>query len=73
MATAQSSFLPTGDKAYELIDRLEIKQQTNTDLNFSTLKPYNRKYIVEEVMFLDSIRHLLLDSSKKKLSLVIVK
>ncbi len=69
MATAQSSFLPTGDKAYELIDRLEIKQQTNTDLNFSTLKPYNRKYIVEEVMFLDSIRHLLLDSSKKKLSL----
>lgn len=57
-AKAQSTFLPQGDKGYQLIDRLEIKQQTNTDLNFSTIKPYNRRYIVAEVEFLDSIRRL---------------
>ena len=54
-AGAQSTFLPQGDKGYQLIDRLEIKQQTNTDLNFSTLKPFNRRYIVQEAELLDSI------------------
>jgi hypothetical protein len=62
-ATAQSTFLPQGDKGYQLIDRLEIKQQINTDLNFSTIKPYNRKYIVAEAQFLDSIRQLPIDSN----------
>jgi hypothetical protein len=62
-ATAQSTFLPQGDKGYQLIDRLEIKQQINTDLNFSTIKPYNRKYIVAEAQFLDSIRQLPVDSN----------
>ncbi|CAN5506349.1 hypothetical protein BH11BAC3_BH11BAC3_13770 [soil metagenome] len=55
-ATAQSTYLPQGDKGYQFIDRLEIKQQTNTDLNYSTLKPYSRKFIVREVEYLDSIR-----------------
>jgi hypothetical protein len=55
-ALAQSTYLPQGDKGYHFVDRLEIKQQTNTDLNFSTLKPFNRKYIVREVEFLDSAR-----------------
>lgn len=56
VATAQSTYLPQGDKGYHFVDRLEIKQQTNTDLNFSTLKPYNRKYIVRQAEFLDSAR-----------------
>ena len=55
-ATAQSTFLSQGDKGYHFVDRLEIKQQTNTNLNFSTLKPFNRKYIVRETEFLDSAR-----------------
>lgn len=55
-ATAQSTYLPQGDKGYQFIDRLEIKQQTNTDLNYSTLKPYSRKFIVREVEYLDSVR-----------------
>ena len=55
-AAAQSTYLNQGAKESHFIDRLEIKQQTNTDLNFSTLRPFNRKYIVKEVIFLDSAR-----------------
>ena len=62
-ATAQSTFLPQGDKGYQFIDRLEIKQRINTDINFTTLKPYNRKAIVREVEFLDSLRLGYNDSS----------
>ncbi|MCW3094134.1 MAG: hypothetical protein JWP81_5203 [Ferruginibacter sp.] len=54
-ATAQSTFLPQGDKGYQFMERLEIKEQTNTDLNFSTLKPFNRRYIVQQAEFLDSV------------------
>ena len=62
-ATAQSTFLSQGDKGYHFVDRLEIKQQTNTNLNFSTLKPFNRKYIVRETEFLDSARQGFSDST----------
>jgi Capsule assembly protein Wzi len=55
-AMAQSTYLNQGAKEYHFIDRLEIKQQTNTDLNFSTLRPFNRKFIVREATFLDSAR-----------------
>ncbi len=55
-AAAQSTYLPFGSKQYHFIDRLEIKQQTNTNLNFSTLKPYSRKAIIEQAEFLDSAR-----------------
>lgn len=55
-AIAQSTYLNQGTKESHFIDRLEIKQQTNTHLNFSTLRPFNRKYIVQEAEFLDSAR-----------------
>ena len=55
-AAAQSTYLNQGAKEIHFINRLEIKQQKNTDLNFSTLRPYNRKYIVREATFLDSAR-----------------
>ena len=55
-AAAQSTYLMQGSKDARFIDRMEIKQQTNTDLNFSTLRPFNRKYIVKEATFLDSAR-----------------
>lgn len=45
-ASAQSTYFLQGDKSYQLIDRLEIKQQTNPDFNFSVQKPYNRKNII---------------------------
>jgi hypothetical protein len=55
-AAAQSTYLPLGDKGYQFVDRLEIKQQTNTDLNYSTLKPFSRRFIVRQAEYLDSIR-----------------
>lgn len=55
-AMAQSTYLNQGDKATHFIERLEIKQRTNTNLNFSSVKPLSRKAIVREVEFLDSAR-----------------
>jgi hypothetical protein len=53
---AQSTYLMQGSKEYQFIDRLEIKQGVNTDLNFSTLKPYSRKAIVSQAEYQDSAR-----------------
>jgi hypothetical protein len=53
---AQSTYLMQGSKEYQLMERLEIKQGVNTDLNFSTLKPYSRKAIVRQAEYLDSSR-----------------
>ncbi|MEO7446585.1 MAG: capsule assembly Wzi family protein [Ferruginibacter sp.] len=53
---SQSTYLNEGAKEYRIIERLEIKQRDNTDLNFSTVKPFSRKFIVEEAQFLDSAR-----------------
>ncbi len=55
-ATAQSTFLTPGSKDIHFVDRMEIKQQKNTHLNFSALRPFNRKYIVEQTEFIDSAR-----------------
>ena len=61
--TAQSTYLQLGSKNYDFINRLEIKQQTNTNLNFSAIKPFIRKAIVRETEFLDSARMGYPDSS----------
>lgn len=55
-ATAQSTFLTPGSKDVHFVDRMEIKQQKNTNLNFSSVRPFNRKYIVEQTEFIDSAR-----------------
>jgi len=55
-ATAQSTYIETGSKDNHFVDRLEIKQQKNTHLNFSTLKPYTRRAIVRQAEFIDSAR-----------------
>jgi len=59
---AQSTYLMQGAKEYQFLDRLEIKQGVNTNLNFSTLKPYNRKAIVSQAEYLDSARMGYIDS-----------
>lgn len=46
---AQSTYFSQGDKAYEILNRLEIKDCGNADVNFSTIKPYNRKYAIEHI------------------------
>ncbi len=65
-ATAQSTFLTPGSKDIHFVDRLEIKQQKNTNLNFSSVRPFNRKYIVEQVEFIDSARLGYVDSLTNK-------
>ncbi|MDE3185449.1 MAG: hypothetical protein KGM16_18715 [Bacteroidota bacterium] len=52
---AQTTYLPEGSKEYHIIDRLEIKQGQNTELNFSTQKPYSRRSVVEEAQYIDSV------------------
>ncbi len=44
---AQTTYLPLWSKEGWLLNRLEIKAQTNKDLNLSTVKPYMRKAYVE--------------------------
>ncbi len=62
-ASAQSTYIPLGSKAYDFIERMEIKLQQNRNLNFSTVKPYSRKAIVKEVEYLDSTRMTPTDSA----------
>ena len=54
-AAAQTTYLQQGDKAYQLLERLEIKGQKNTLLNFSNIKPFSRKALVPLVERIDSI------------------
>ena len=44
--SAQTTYLSQGDKAYILLERLEIKAQSDSILNFSKTRPYSRKGIV---------------------------
>jgi len=41
---AQSTLFQQGSKEYILLDRLEIKLQGDSLLNFSFIKPFNRKW-----------------------------
>ena len=58
LTIAQSTYITQGDKAYDFIDRVEIKLKNNNTLNQSSLKPYNRKYVVQ------AIESLMSDSAK---------
>jgi hypothetical protein len=50
VAAAQSTYLPQGDKQTVLLERLEIKAQSDSVLNFSKIKPFNRgKYVMNGV------------------------
>jgi hypothetical protein len=40
---SQSTYLPQGDKAYILLERLEIKARTDSALNFSKTRPFSRQ------------------------------
>src|SRR5688572_5310829 len=46
---AQSTYLPEGDKAYILMERMEIKSRNDSFFNFSKTKPYTREHTVSAV------------------------
>ena len=52
---AQSTYLSQNRNDNYFIDRIEILNQNNTHLNFSSIKPYNRKFILQEADLLDSL------------------
>ncbi len=47
---AQSSYLQQGSKEYTLLERLEIKLQRDTVLNFSHIRPFSRKWLVQGIV-----------------------
>jgi hypothetical protein len=55
---SQTTYLPQGAKENILIERLEIKAQTDSILNFSKTRPYSRRQVIPEVNRLDSIAAL---------------
>ncbi len=56
--SAQTTYLPQGAKENILIERLEIKAQTDSILNFSKTKPFSRRQFISQLNRLDSIAHL---------------
>lgn len=46
---SQTTYLPRGDKQEIILDRLEIKAQRDSVLNFSKTKPYSRESFVPRV------------------------
>lgn len=61
---AQGTYIPLGAKDYIVLDRLEIKMKNNT-LNFSSIKPFNRKIFSKEVEYIDSLQRDQHASTKK--------
>jgi len=54
-ASAQSSFLPQGSSYDHFLDRMQILQQTNPGLNFSSDKPFSRQLVVRMAEMADSL------------------
>ena len=54
LTQAQTNYIPYGSKDYNLLDRLEIKTRLE-GLSYSTVKPYPRKQVVEQVELIDSL------------------
>ena len=52
---AQSSFLPQGSKFDHFLDRMEILQQNDPELNISTAKPISRRAAVRIAELADSL------------------
>jgi hypothetical protein len=52
---AQSTFFSQNRNDNHFIDRIEILNQNSTHFNYSSIKPYNRKYVLEQANLLDSL------------------
>src|ERR1700712_24579 len=52
---SQTTFIRSGGKEQWLLDRMEIKLQTNNDFNLSTVKPYLRNVYVRQGEIVDSM------------------
>lgn len=49
ITNAQTTYLPPGDKANILMERLEIKSRTDSFFNYSKTKPFSRRHVLAAV------------------------
>jgi hypothetical protein len=67
---SQSTYLQQGSRDYITAERLEIKAGTNENLNYSGLKPINRKVLVEEAQKLDSGKIMISETDRYNLRML---
>jgi len=52
---SQSDYVMLGSRQYAVLDRLEIKLQRDSILNFSAIKPYSRKVVTERLEHINEL------------------
>ena len=52
---AQSDNIQMGSRQYSILDRLEVKLKTDSVLNFSAVKPYNRNTITQRLEYIKQL------------------
>jgi len=58
---AQTTYLPQGGREQQLLERLEIKLQTDTVLNFSKTRPFSRRHVIPALQGIDTSRMTAVD------------
>ena len=53
--TAQSDNIQMGSRQYSILDRLEVKLKTDSVLNFSSVKPYNRNTVTQRLEYIKQL------------------
>lgn len=61
---SQTTYLPQGDKANILMERLEIKSRTDSFFNFSKTRPFSRQHTV------NAVRHILQQAGNNDISAI---
>lgn len=52
---AQSDHIQLGSRQYDILDRLELKLRTDSVLNFSAVKPFQRKSITQRLEYVQQL------------------
>ncbi|WP_447642246.1 MULTISPECIES: hypothetical protein [Chitinophagaceae] len=55
---AQTDYIPIGSPQETFLNRLDIKFRNDPQLRFSSLKPYDRKRVTEQLLVIDSLDRL---------------
>lgn len=53
---AQADFIELGSPQYHFIERMEMRLRKDSVLNFSTIKPFDRKVITQRLEYIDSLQ-----------------
>jgi hypothetical protein len=54
-ARSQSAYVPLGCCQYDLLTRLELKLRTDSVLNFSAVKPFERKTVTDRLYYIQAL------------------